>query len=381
MFESTLTSVLLVSFLTPQLPSRDVSVSTALAELNRGRVLESIEQFKQILRSDSSNGAAYFYLSTVYTQMGEIEIAERYVRRAMELNPKQSAHYLQLGLIRFRQKQWRPALELFQESLALGPGINAAAVWRSIGDVQVELFDREAARQAYETSLRLRPQDAATRLALGRFYLDRSESDRAIEQLRAALEIDPKQRAAYSVLGRAYRQSGDLAQAIGVLRKAVDADSTDQDSRYALAQALLAAGREGEGREELEKYESLQQQVSTANAKYKDGQARLEAGKPGEAEPLLREAIRLAPRYGPALHSLGVLLLDRGSLRNAEEFLKRAIEVNPINASSWFNLARVHLKNGKLPDALDAVKRALVLDDENEEYQRLLGDVQQRIRR
>jgi len=373
--------ILLVSALATQMPSRDVSVSTALAELNKGRVLESIEQFKQIVRSDPGNGPAYFYLSTVYTQMGEVEIAERYLRRAMELNPKQSAHYLQLGLIRFRQKQWRPALELFQEALTLGPGSTAAAIWRSIGDVQVELFDRDAALQAYETSLRLQPQDAATRLALGRFYLYRSDSHRSIEHLQAALEIDPAQRAAYSVLGRAYRQSGDLSQAIAVLRKAVDTDSTDQDSRYALGQALLAAGREGEGRQELDKYESVQQQVATANAKYKDGQARLDAGRPAEAEPLLREAIRLAPLYGPALYSLGVLLLDRGSARNAEEFLKRAIEVNPINAPSWFNLARAHLKNGKLPDALDAVRRALVLDDENTEYQRLLGEIQGRIRR
>src|SRR5689334_19849406 len=102
------------------MPSRDPSVSSALAELNKGRVLEGIAQFRQILQSDPANAPAYFYLSTVYTQMGEVEIAERYVRRAMELNPKQSAHFLQLGLIRFRQKQWRPALEFFQEALTLG---------------------------------------------------------------------------------------------------------------------------------------------------------------------------------------------------------------------------------------------------------------------
>src|SRR5207247_7743858 len=125
--------------------------------------LESFEQFKQILQSDPANGPAYFYLSTLYTQMNEFEVAERYLRRAMELNPKQSAHYLQLGLIRFRQKKFRPALESFQEALRLGPGGKEAVVWRSIGDVQVELFDREAALKAYETSLELQPKDAATR--------------------------------------------------------------------------------------------------------------------------------------------------------------------------------------------------------------------------
>src|SRR5262249_37335346 len=161
------------------------------AELNKGRVLESIEQFKQVIQSDPANGAAYFYLATLYTQMNEFEAAERYVRRAMELNPPQSAHYLQLGLIRYRQKQWRAAVDFLKEALKLQPGSSEATVWRSIGDVQVELFDRDAALQAYETSLRIQPQDATTRLALGRFYLERSEPERAIPHLRTALEIEP----------------------------------------------------------------------------------------------------------------------------------------------------------------------------------------------
>src|SRR5262245_33112049 len=177
-----------IALIAPQMPSRDSSISSALTQLNQGRVLEAIGEFKQIIRTDPANGPAYFYLSTVYTQMNQFEVAERYLRRAMESSPRQSAHYLQLGLIRYRQKQWRPALESLQEALTLGPGSNEAAVWRSIGDVQVELFDREAALQAYEKSQSVQPRDATTRLALGRFYLERSELKPAIEHLRAALE-------------------------------------------------------------------------------------------------------------------------------------------------------------------------------------------------
>src|SRR5262245_4365802 len=227
-----LRSFLVIASLALQVQSQDSSVSSALSLLNQGHVLEAIDQFKQIVRSDPANGRAYFYLATVYTQMNEFEVAERYLRRAMELSPRQSSYYLQLGSIRFRQKQWRAALESFKQALELGPGSNEAAVWRNIGDVQVELFDRDAALQAYETSLRIQPQDANTRLALGRFYLDRGERQRAIEHLRAALEIDPSLRPAYPVLGRAYRQAGELPEAIAVLRNALDTDPADQDSRY-----------------------------------------------------------------------------------------------------------------------------------------------------
>src|SRR5262245_6484846 len=142
----------MIALLLSQMSSRDATLSSALAELNQGRVLESIEQFKAILQSDPANDRAHFYLSTLYTEMNQMEVAERYLRRAMELNPGQGTHLHQLGLIRYRQKQWRPALGFFKQSLELGVGNNEAAVWRSIGDVEAELFDRDAALQAYETS-------------------------------------------------------------------------------------------------------------------------------------------------------------------------------------------------------------------------------------
>src|SRR5215468_9823086 len=299
-----LTHYLSASELFSQMPSRDASISSALAELNKGRVLESIEQFKEILRSDPADARAYFYLSTLYTEMNEVEVAERYVRRAMDVNPGQGMHLHQLGLIRFRQKQWRPALMFFKQALEAGAGSNEAAVWRSIGDVHVELFDRDAALQAYETALRIQPQDARTRFTLGRFYLERSEPDRAIPHLRAALEIDPLLRGVHPVLGRAYRQIGDLQSAMTILKKALDANPADQESRYALGQILLTMGRVDEGRAALDQYERISQQVATANDNYKTALAHLTARQFSEAEKLFREAVRLAPTYGPALHSL-----------------------------------------------------------------------------
>jgi len=297
------------------------------------------------------------------------------------MNPGQGVHYHQLGLIRYRQKQWRPALGFFKQALEFGVGNNQAAVWRSIGDVQVELFDRDAALQAYETALGIQPQDAKTLFTLGRFYLERSEPDRAIPHLLAALEIDPPLRAAYPVLGRAYRQTGDLQSAVTILKKALDADPADQESRYALGQVLMAIGRIDEGRIELDKYERISQQVATADDNYKTALSRLTARQFSEAEKLLREAVRLAPTYAPALDSLGTLLLDRGSAKNAADMLKRPVESNPLNAGTWCSLGAAYFKIGKLPDALQAVKRAIVIDDEQDEYRRLLGEIEAKLRR
>jgi tetratricopeptide (TPR) repeat protein len=373
--------ILTVSLLVAQMASRDASLSSALSELNEGRILTSIQQFKQIVQNDPANGQAWFYLATVYTHLNAYPAAERYLQRAMELNPNQGAHYYQFGVIRYRQKQWPAALEFLKRALELGAGNYEAATWRTIGDVQLELFDRDAALQAYEASLRLQPQDSTARLALARLYLDRNETEQAIAQLRKALEIDPSLKAAYSTLGRAYRQAGDLPSAVAVLKKALESDAADQESRYAYGQVLLAMDRIDDGRKELEKYETIRQQIVTANRNYENGIARLEAGAPSDAEKLLRKSVRLAPKYGPALNALGALLLDRGSPGQAAEFLKRAVEANPLNADSWFSLASAYLKLGKFRDALEAANTAIVLDDEQPRYQLLAGEIQTKIRR
>lgn len=372
--------LILIAFSAAQMASRDAAVSSALAELEKGRVLESIEQFKEILRANPADGTSYFYLSTLYNQMNEYGVAERYLKRAMELNPKQGAHYYQLGLIRYRQKQWVAALDLFKQALELGSGNNNERVWRSIGEVQLELFDRDAALQAFSEALRLQPRDTLTHLAVGRFYLERGDSDRAAEHLVSALEIDPTLRAAYPLLGRAYRQSGNSLSAVSVLKKALDTDPSDQESRYALGQTLLAMGRADEGRQELDKYEAIRQQVGSAEANYKTALARLAEGKMADSEKLLREAVRLAPMYGPALNSLGTLLLEHGSADKALPFLERAVQANPLNAAHWYSLASADLKLGKLTGALTAANNAVTLNEDEAPYQRLVADIQKRLK-
>jgi len=372
---------LLILLSTAQMPARDPALSKALADLEKGRILDSIQQFKEIIRSNPADDSSYFYLSTLYAQMSEYTVAERYLKRAMELRPRQGAHYYQLGLIRNRQKQWVAALDLFKQALELGTGGNDARVWKSIGDVQLELFDRDAALQAYTEALRLQPRDAQTRLALGQFYLGRGQADRATEQLVAALEIDPSLRAAYPLLGRAYRQSGDLASAVSILKKALDSDPGDQESRYALGQTFVAMGHVDEGRTELEKYERIRQQITSADADYKAAESRLSENKFAEAEKLLREALRLAPAYGPALQSLGTLLLERAAADKALPFLEHAVQVNPLNAAGWYSVGTAYFKLGKVTEAWTAANYAVVLDEGDVQYQRLLHDIQERLKK
>jgi tetratricopeptide (TPR) repeat protein len=351
------------------------TLPAALADLNVGNVVYAVDKLKQISPKEPESGPAYYYLSRIYTEMGELDAAERYLNRAIAADPKKGAYYYQSGVIRQRQKKSREALALFERALSLGVGGDEAAVWRNIGNVRAQLFEREGALEAYESSLRIEPNDARTRLALGQFLLDKDDPQKAIVHLRAAVDLEPKLRGALASLGRAYRRLGDTTSAVAILKRALELDSADQESRYSLGQVLLSMGRTDEGRKELDIYQRVTDQVSQADRNYDAATAHIAAGKFAEAQKLLEQAVGLAPAYSPALHALGNVLLERGKPREATEMFRRAAALNPVSAAIHFGLGTAYFRTGKLPEAAEETRRALILDEDNARYHRQMGEI------
>ena len=195
----------------------------------------------------------------------------------------------------------------------------------------------------------------------------------------SASSLSDEEREPHFQAGKSRVSALDYKGAIQSFEKALEANPADQESRYALGQVLLAMGNVDEGRVELDKYESIRRQVDTANDNYKTALSYITARQFSDAEKLLRDAVRLAPKYAPALHSLGTLLLDRGNAKEAADVLKRAVETNPLNDASWFSLGAAYFKLGKSPDALQAVRHAIALNDEDDEYRRLLKEIQAKL--
>jgi tetratricopeptide (TPR) repeat protein len=243
----------------------------------------------------------------------------------------------------------------------------------------VELLALDSAVEAYETALRLDPNDAASHLGLGKLYLDRNDLDRAIRELQTALKIAPGLDGIHSSLGRAYRASGDLQSARTIAKQGVDRNPSDQESRYVLAQVLLALRRDDEGRREMDTFRRVQDQISQTNSTFEGAVGSAQAGDLDRAENLLMDTLRVAPRYSPALRVLGAVRLDRGNPRGAVDVLQQALTANPLHPEPYFTLAAAYLRDGKLTESLDNIERALVIDEEDPRYYALMGAIYARM--
>jgi len=354
------------------------TVTVALEELNKGNVFEAIHKLKLTL---PENPQAYFYLSGIYARMGRYDTAYRYLSSALQDNPAQAAYYDQLGLIRQYEGCRPEALAAFRHALTLGMKTEEATVWRHIGDVYVDLLEWDKAIDAFRNTLRLRPNDAAAHLALGRVYLNRNDTTTALVELRAALEVTPAVAGLYATLGRAYRAAGDPESAITILTKGIERDSSDQESRYILAQTLLADGRLKEGGRVLDDFQQLQERITLTNTLFEDAVERAEAGDLADAERLLRETLNLAPRYAPALQTLGTVLLSRGSVQPALEVFRQSLVVNPLNSETYLNMGAAYLRLGDLNNALEMTQKALVIEDEDARHFTQLAEIYSKISR
>ena len=182
-------------------------------------------------------------------------------------------------------------------------------------------------------------------------------------------------------MGRAYRASGNPESAIDVLTKAIARDPSDQESRYVLAQTLLAEGRAREGREALRDYQQLQERMIQTNSMFEAAVERAQAGDLAEAEKVLRETLKLAPRYAPALQILGTVLLNRGNVQPALDAFRQSLAVNPLNSETYLNMGAAYLRLGNLNTALEMTEKALVIEDEDARLYNQLGEIYSRMSR
>ena len=91
----------------------------------------------------------------------------------------------------------------------------------------------------------------------------------------------------------------------------------------------------------------------------------LQAGKPAEAQAVLREALRASPDAADCLGLMGLTLAQQGRLDDSIGYLRRAASLEPQNVSHNYTLANVLLMCERHEEALPFHEAAIRLDPKN----------------
>ena len=267
-------------------------VHRAMAQIlaRTGRFPQAVNQFEKELAIDPGDADTLTDLGVYYFRTGQIEQAEDRLRRAIAGGRAGAPAYRALAEISFRAlrideglEQQRKAVELapndadlvVAHARALGayghaPDARAvldAAVARGLEDAAIpaeqgrqarEGLDYDGAVAAYQRSLAIDPKRSATLMELGKTYLLLGRRDEARAAFEAGRDASPSDPYPWFYLGTMSADDGALDEAIEALRKSLEYDPMNPKAHYALAQALLRAGRPGEAQAEFARHaESL----------------------------------------------------------------------------------------------------------------------------
>jgi tetratricopeptide (TPR) repeat protein len=196
------------------------------------------------------------------------------------------------------------------------------------------------------------------------------EVRKVLEQAQGELgDLDPDEMKTLRI--DALTQLEQYDEAIPLVREQIDSDPENPDLYYTLGGILNEAGRIDEAERALRRAlelipdpprtaEDIDLRATVLNHL---GYMFAEEGiKLQEAEQLLQQALKLAPRAGFIVDSMGWAQFKLGDFQEAVRLLKKAIDYSSEDPVLYDHLGDVYAKLGDKTQALECYQQALRLD-------------------
>jgi tetratricopeptide (TPR) repeat protein len=206
--------------------------------------LEQPEEAEQLIRTAvqyyPNDTAAHTVAARYYMNRGRYESAERHASRALTLDPGNEQALMYLIRIYFESGRYEEAVPHIRETLK--DNRSNYLLWYFLGKGLAEQGSTEEAVRAFQSALRLRPDDEVSRIVMEEYMLSAYDMDNTLRKDAASERFDSARGyvqdnrtglarqeyrrglklAPYSVPGRTgyaetYKQSGDYGKYLSIL--------------------------------------------------------------------------------------------------------------------------------------------------------------------
>ncbi len=153
------------------------------------------ELLLKIITIDSMQVASWEQLLITESALADFESLKLHAPRAVELFPGRPIPYLFAGMVKSQEKDFEKALEYYRKGLPLVSNNLAlsAQFYSFLGDTYHELNKTEASDQAYESAIKLDPENSVVLNNYAYYLALRSEKlEKAKEMSFKAVDLDPE---------------------------------------------------------------------------------------------------------------------------------------------------------------------------------------------
>lgn len=341
--------------------------------------------------------AAYYYRAKIHSRMGSYAEAEKDYLFFIKKLPQHYYAHFHLGSIKYKQKNFKQAIEFFKLASTLAPGKNKSKALnylaRSYKRLGEEFYPR--AREAYHASIRVAPGGIESRLGIASLLPDTEQGRADAEEMyQIILSLKPNESRTHSRLASIYKKQGRYQEAQNAYEKSIEFNPSYTSSRYNLGLLLLKKKKWQEAADQfqaiihidanhakayfnlgrshyrLKNYQQAltyyQKALDIRKGNYPEvainiGLIYSAKNEYKKAITIYTEALKKETNSAKLHYNLGLAYIKSGQEKNAMNSYLLAIKYKPDYAQAWYNIAKIYSRNEKFKDAEAAYKKALAI--------------------
>lgn len=306
--------------LPPPLPAQAVSLDQARTLVrSRTGADQAKSLLQQAIAADSKNAEAHFLLGQVYYAFADFTQASEEAQKAVTLDDSKPDYHLLLGNAlsglldsagTFKKMSLARQIKTeFERAVAEDPKDIPARTALAEFYAQAPSIVGGSAEKAIDQARQITALDPVEgHFALAAVHLDQKKLVDAEQEYKAAIAADPRRAKAYVDLGFVYIGEKKDSDAPALFRKAVEVDPNYLPGYFGVARSDLLSGQNLDEAERFYKkyltHWPEEDDPTWANALWRLGQVYQKQGKKDLALAEWNEALKLSPKYKPALDSL-----------------------------------------------------------------------------
>ncbi len=370
-------------------PRSDAVFVLATVYNEQGDVDSAFRYWQESTRLDPTlvrlhdRAGAYASLGDILQNKGDQEGAEKMLREALRLKPRQPETWLRLGRILYAQGKNEECIQVLNEGKTISPQAHGLR-----GQAYQRLGKFDEAKLSYEEAIRLKPDFAEGFYGLGMTSLRLGDAGKAAEYQAKFSELKSHQQVAgrqmrmtlnplentKQSLAETHTQAGWVYESLGkpdmaekLWKRVRDIVPSNTAARFHLVMLYQKSGRNQEALPIAKEMASAEPGVFTHWITLANLHNRL--GQYPAAEESYRRALALAPERSEPPFALAQFLLQRNTqLAEALSLAQTAVKCAPT-APHFFVLARSHAKLNQMPEAQTAADKACALDPANRQFE------------
>jgi tetratricopeptide (TPR) repeat protein len=189
-----------------------------------GKFEDAKREGEKAIELNPTDAEAYYIL---WTATGA-DVDSKYIKKALELNPKLSIAHNDLGYIYYSRGKYERATEHLRRAIEVNPDLVQAYTNLGLTLAAQKRFDE--AEKEYKKAIETNPDYLLAHYNLGVAFGSQGEFDEAIGEFEKAIEINPDFLEAHLTLALAYDSKGETDNAMEQYQKFIDLASGKNSS-------------------------------------------------------------------------------------------------------------------------------------------------------